>query len=485
VRPTIAEGQLMNEPSERTQRAEPARVGQMTSVMRAVEAATGPRCLRVALVERGRVVEERIVPRGQHVTIGASEKCTFVVAEAGPARRVFEWMNDRYRIVPSDGLAGRVATAAGVVDVAYARGQAISIDDKSRGKLVVGAATLLFQLVAEPPRVPKAQIPLAARQSLVGDIDWTTAVIAAFSFLLHFGAAGAVYSDWMDPVVDDEAVVTQLVLLASRTPPVVPVESQPTTRDGQDKSKVDPQAKPEGGKGGGKGDKRASSTRPGQGAGKGMSDAKATALSRDLAGIGIEVAGVLDAGADRSATADVLRDGDVPIGMLNEAANRAGGVGAGAIAGLHMAGDGGGVVRPGRGGDAGLGDIGGTRRDQPIGAGSGAVVARPPGNVSISPPSGGTGQVANAQAVVSRMAAGFRRCYNRGIATEDPNMHGSLRVTARIGQNGEVQSATPSGGAGLSPTVVSCVVQRVASAQFDPPQGGAATLVIPVIFTAQ
>ena len=48
--------------------------------MRAVEAATGPRCLRVALVERGRVVEERIVPRGHHVTIGASEKCTFVVA---------------------------------------------------------------------------------------------------------------------------------------------------------------------------------------------------------------------------------------------------------------------------------------------------------------------------------------------------------------------------------------------------------------------
>ena len=30
-------------------------------------------------------------------------------------------------------------------------------------------------------------------------------IIAAFSFLFHFGMVGAIYSDWMDPVVDDEA----------------------------------------------------------------------------------------------------------------------------------------------------------------------------------------------------------------------------------------------------------------------------------------
>jgi outer membrane biosynthesis protein TonB len=64
-------------------------------------------------------------------------------------------------------------------------------------------------------------------------------------------------------------------------------------------------------------------------------------------------------------------------------------------------------------------------------------------------------------------------------------MKGSVRVTAKIGPNGEVLSATPSGGGGLSGTVISCVVARVQSAQFSPPEGGGATVVIPVTFVSQ
>ena len=51
------------------------------------------------------------------------------------------------------------------------------------------------------------------------------------------------------------------------------------------------------------------------------------------------------------------------------------------------------------------------------------------------------------RSVVAGMAAGFRRCYNNGLK-EDPNMKGSVRVTARIGPNGEVLSASASGGGG-------------------------------------
>jgi hypothetical protein len=64
-------------------------------------------------------------------------------------------------------------------------------------------------------------------------------------------------------------------------------------------------------------------------------------------------------------------------------------------------------------------------------------------------------------------------------------MKGSVRVTARIGPNGEVLSASASGGGGLSGSVVSCVQARVASAQFAPPEGGGATVVIPVTFVSQ
>ena len=117
-------------------------------------------------------------------------------------------------------------------------------------------------------------------------------------------------------------------------------------------------------------------------------------------------------------------------------------------------------------------------------AGSAKVVKGPVGNASIGGASVSGGTVANASSVVAGMAAGFRRCYNKGLA-EDPNMKGSIRITAKIGPNGEVLSASPGGGGGLSGTVTGCVAARVSSANFAPPDGGGATIVIPVSFQPQ
>jgi hypothetical protein len=96
----------------------------------------------------------------------------------------------------------------------------------------------------------------------------------------------------------------------------------------------------------------------------------------------------------------------------------------------------------------------------------------------------GAGNVANASDVVRGMGQGFRRCYNLGLAA-DAEMKGSVRVTAKIGPSGEVVSAVPTTSQGnLSAAVISCVVARVSSARFAPPEGGGATVVIPVTFTA-
>ncbi len=105
-----------------------------------------------------------------------------------------------------------------------------------------------------------------------------------------------------------------------------------------------------------------------------------------------------------------------------------------------------------------------------------------PGTAAIDDPVVSGGAVANARAVVASMAAGFRRCYNRGL-NEDPDMQGTVRITAKIGKDGEVLGASPNGKGNLSPTVVNCVAARVASSQFSPPEGGAATIVIPVTLT--
>ncbi|MFO0547446.1 MAG: AgmX/PglI C-terminal domain-containing protein [Polyangiaceae bacterium] len=132
--------------------------------------------------------------------------------------------------------------------------------------------------------------------------------------------------------------------------------------------------------------------------------------------------------------------------------------------------------------DEGLIGLGNSEKTDPLQpAASGSAAS---GNAAITGANVAGGSIANASAVVAAMAPGFRRCYNKGLA-EDPNMKGSLRVTAKIGPKGDVVSATPGGGVGLSKTVTDCVVARVSSAQFAEPEGGGATIVIPVSFYPQ
>ncbi len=63
-------------------------------------------------------------------------------------------------------------------------------------------------------------------------------------------------------------------------------------------------------------------------------------------------------------------------------------------------------------------------------------------------------------------------------------MRGTVRLTAHIAADGTVTSVSPSG-RGLSPRVVACVAARVKAATFTPPEGGGATIVIPVTFVTK
>jgi hypothetical protein len=109
-----------------------------------------------------------------------------------------------------------------------------------------------------------------------------------------------------------------------------------------------------------------------------------------------------------------------------------------------------------------------------------APPATAPPNAAPPPPHH---SVSNAQEVVAAMAHDFRVCYNLGLQ-EDATMKGSVRITAKIGPEGSVVSATPSPSS-LGEKVVACVVARVASSRFSPPEGGGATVVIPVTFASQ
>ena len=64
-----------------------------------------------------------------------------------------------------------------------------------------------------------------------------------------------------------------------------------------------------------------------------------------------------------------------------------------------------------------------------LAAGLGALAVSPAVGAAQD---GGGAMAVTPSSVVAGMQAGFRRCYNKGLA-EDPNMRGSVRITAKIG----------------------------------------------------
>src|SRR5262245_65900894 len=88
------------------------RPGAMTMAMQAVQAKpTGPKVLRIGLIQAGKIVEERIIRKLETVTVGSSEKNHYVVRGDGvPSRfELFQLVGNDYILNFTDKMSGRVA----------------------------------------------------------------------------------------------------------------------------------------------------------------------------------------------------------------------------------------------------------------------------------------------------------------------------------------------------------------------------------------
>ena len=120
-----------------------------------------------------------------------------------------------------------------------------------------------------------------------------------------------------------------------------------------------------------------------------------------------------------------------------------------------------------------------TRTDK----GKQAEVKAPTGDASVGGASVGGGAVANASSVVARMKGRFRSCYQAGL-NSNPEMSGNVTLVATIGPNGEVLSVGGGGGGGFG-AIVGCLKSVVQGASFSPPEGGKASVSIPITFVKQ
>ncbi len=452
------------------------RPGQMTAVMRAVAQAAGPKVLRIGLVQSGRVIEERVIKQRTHVTIGPSEKSMFVVPTPNipPQFKLFELIGSDYYLNFLDGMSGRVALATGISDLGALRGQAkrvgqayqVRLTEDARGKVVIGETTFLFQFVAPPPPQPRPQLPLSVKGGVASQIDWTLTIIAAFSFMFHFGFIGAMYSDWLDPPVRDDGVAGLLDLTKNLPAPPPPPEDKPDTTTTSTATAT--------ATAGPKSTAPATNTGP-KGA---ISDSKAASLTQEAQSMQMQM---LAAFGGTSAVAGALNRSDVPVTDLSNAAQSGAGV-TSAGGDLKLAGTGGALAQPGRGGGGlqNLGVSGGGGGGQ---AGPGRDVKGPTGDaqtgaLNMSAP------VANAERTIAQLRPSFKSCYQKGLAN-DPSMAGKLIIQIDVAPNGDVANVTKTGGSGLSPEVEQCIMNKVRAKSFDAPGGGGSKLSVPVTFVKQ
>jgi len=147
-----------------------------------------PRALRVGVLLGDNLVEERVFRQPATVTLGQSLRCTLSVpADGVPMEHLlFAVEQGQLTLRTTPTMVGRVVQGNREIDV---HGQAMPIEHGARGKLRIGAATVLFQEIAAPAIVPRMQLPASVRGTLGDRIDRRLGAIIAASLVVHLGIA--------------------------------------------------------------------------------------------------------------------------------------------------------------------------------------------------------------------------------------------------------------------------------------------------------
>ncbi|MFW5877228.1 MAG: TonB family protein [Myxococcota bacterium] len=489
----------MNQPQGPQQEQEGAggKPGAMTMAMRAVASKpTGPKVLRIGLIQGGKIVEERIIRTRETVSVGTSEKNHFIVATEGmpPQFELFQLVGGDYILNFTDWMKGRVGLPGGVQDLEQLRESGgarnagthwqVKLSETSKGKIVMGDVTLLFQFVTPPPVMPRPQLPAAARGGFVKSIDWLFTAFIVFSYMLFFGFI--IYLENADWPIDDGIVAVPesaaRLVFEEPVPPPEPEEAEPT-EEGEAEEDDDAQEEVA---------EAPADEEPSQSGDEGPAeDAEASAEAR--ARMADEAASqaesmILGALGDDGALSDVLAGGAV-TGSAEDILDQAAGVG---VASGESSGNL--RTRSGGGGSGEGGSLGGLAKA----GGGGATKARDTGEVKerkirgdidlgSGGDVGGAGQF-DSSAVVRQIRARLRaiqNCYESELR-KDPSLAGKVAVEFTIEERGNVTGAKAVQNTTGSSAVGSCVVRTISRFRFNPgPEGGSVAFSYPFVFAPQ
>jgi hypothetical protein len=412
-----------------------------------------PKILRIAVVQGGKVVEERQLKRRETVTVGSGPKNSFVLASGvlPLSFPLFELRGGVYHLRFTEQIEGKhgigegplvdfkVLVSQGVVKKQSDGGYDLPLSEASKGKVVWGDATLLFQFVTPPPEPARPMLPEAMRGGWWRTVDRLFFGILICSLFVHFGLIAAVSGrEISEDVTLDEIPDRFAKLIIPDKPPEAPKPKVDKATGADEK----------------KSDKKEAKKAPKKELTAEEAAAKAAAhhakLAQEVASKGILKLLGADTGSG-GAIEDVLESGSGNSDIASALAG-AGGV---SVAGADSVGAGG-RRGGGSGKTAGIGDLG-TQGGGKVDMGRKGET-RISGSVSATAPEVESSTVdkdAVSRYVRARQRA-IQSCYEKQLKL-NPTLKGKLSVRITIATSGKVSETEIDEDTLHSDEVTSCI----------------------------
>ncbi|MBK8012230.1 MAG: energy transducer TonB [Deltaproteobacteria bacterium] len=454
------------------------------------EKAAGPKVLRIGIVQRGKIIEERELKKRETVSIGTHQKATFqVTSDALPkVFNLFDYDGKEYHLRFTSEMDGRVQLDGQqqVNDFrAYVgsgqsarRGDADSLrlTDDSRGKVMIGDLTVLFQFKTLSAEGAKVVLPSDIRGSLLENIDMQFALIFVITAIIQISIVGYARSlPYVEPTsIEQVGTKYQRLIMPDRVPEA-PRNVEEATAEAEE-GKTDEEKPDE--------EEKTPAKEPAKKPAKQSTVSAEEAARARKAAIASKVAGkgllrVLGArregGAGGGALSDVFEEGGA-VGDLGSAFS--------GIAGVDIAEEGGaaGTRGAGAGEQVGIGTL------VTEGGGSVKAAAKQETEVRGSAQAGGAPEVDGdlsqdqINGVMKRQLKALRSCYENALK-RDKSLSGKIVIEFEILESGKTSNVKVRDVSLKSGEVAECIARRAKFWRFPKPDGGSVLVAYPVVFT--
>lgn len=453
--------------------------------------------LRIGIIQNGRIVEERLLRKRESVSIGQASRNTFVLPSAGVPKSytLFELKGGVYSLNFKPNMTGKVSVDDSVLDLKAIRDQklaskrgdryALTLSEKSRGKVVIDDVTLLFQFVTPPPPPSKLQLPASVRGGWIKSIDWPFANILLGSFIFQvFTVAFIVTRDYPEPPRGINTLPDRFVeMIVKETPPPPELEKQPEKKDEEGdqpaekkpEKKVVKKKKPE--------PAPVKKAEPSDTPKKKKTAAEMRAIQEKVNNRTIlkHIGAVGEGGS----LVDSLRDGASEVTMAAAFDGTSGVIVADADTKRDRRG---GAIGNSTGKVVGLeaGDLKAKGSGESVTSGKKGKEVKVRGKVSVKKPSevfgmGKLDAAAIAKAVGRRKGA-IKSCYEKELK-RDPKLKGKVKIQFTILQSGRVGSTKVLTNTTNNQSVATCIRNSMKRWRFPKPDGGDVTVAFPFVFT--